>query len=299
MVKLHSNEMIERRSMLFVPGNRPKFVNTAHQRGADAIILDLEDSVPVNEKSAARNALKDAVPRVASGGADVFVRVNKDFELLIEDADAAVLSKPVGLVFPKVESADEVRIFDALIAEREIRSGLQRGALEFMLLIESPKGLERVSEIAAASTRKTMLSLGMEDLSKDLGIDLARPGYDLSWAHGRIVLAARAHGLTPCGLVESVANIADLQSLARIVSASRQFGYVGAGCVHPSQVPILNEGFSPSPDEIEEAREIVEAFEGAEREGTAAVAFRGRMVDIPIVERARQRLRRASRSTVR
>ena len=299
MVNPSSKEVLERRSMLFVPANRPKFVNTAHQRGADAIILDLEDSVPPAEKSTARMALRDAVPGAGCGGADVFVRLNKQFELLIEDADAAVLSKPVGLVFPKVESADEVRIIDALTAEREIRCGLPRGVLEFMLLIESPIGLERVSEIAAASPRKTMLSLGMEDLAKDLEIDLTRPGYDLSWAHGRIVLAARAHGHMPYGLVESVANIADLDSLVRIVAASRQFGYVGAGCVHPSQVPILNEGFSPSADEIEKAREIVEAYERAEREGTAAVVVHGRMVDIPIVERARQKLRRLSRSTAR
>ena len=256
--------------MLFVPANRPKFVNAAHRRGADAIILDLEDSVPVAEKSAARLALRDAVPGVGSDGADVFVRVNKQFELLIEDADAAVQSKPVGLVFPKVESPDEVRILDALTAEREIRCGLPRGALEFMILIESPIGLERVSRIASASPRKTLLSLGMEDLSKNLEIDLTRPGYDLSWAHARIVLAARAHGLSPYGLIESVANIGDLDSLARIVTASRQFGYVGAVCIHPSQVPILNDGFSPSVGEIKEAREIVEAFERAEREGAGA-----------------------------
>jgi citrate lyase subunit beta/citryl-CoA lyase len=289
------NEAPLRRSMLFVPANRPKFVGSAHERGADSIALDLEDSVPAAEKSAARSALREAVPSVGRAGADVFVRVNKSFEILIDDLDAAVSSKPTGVIFPKVESADELKILDALTAEREIRDGLPRGSLEFGILIETPRGLEKISEIAAASTRPAFLSLGSEDLSKDLEIDLTLPGSDLSWAHGRIILAARAYGLTPMGLLGSIAIISDTDAFTRIVAASRQFGYVGAGCIHPNQVPILNRGFSPFADELARAKEIVEAFEAAVRDGKASVAVNGRMVDIPVVERARQKLRRASR----
>ena len=284
-----------RRSMLFVPANRPKFIGSAHERGADCISLDLEDSVPASEKSAARNSLREAVPSVGRAGADVFIRVNKPFEILIDDLDAAVSSKPTGIIFPKVESADEVRILDALTAEREIRNGFSRGSLEFGILIETPRGLEKISEIAAASPRSAFLSLGSEDLSKDLEIDLTQPGWDLSWAHGRLILAARANGLAPMGLLGSIANISDTDSFTRVVTASRQFGYVGAACIHPNQVPILNRGFSPSADELARAKEIVEAFECAEREGKASVAVNGRMVDIPVLERARRKLRRASR----
>jgi citrate lyase subunit beta/citryl-CoA lyase len=289
-----AHEIPVRRSMLFVPANRPKFVASAHERGADCIILDLEDSIPASEKSVARAPLGDAVPSVRRGGADIFVRVNKPFEILIDDLDAAVSSNPTGLFFPKVDSADEVKVLDALVAEREIRSGLTRGSLEFGLLIESPRGLENISEIAAASSRTTMLSLGLEDLSKDLEIDLALPGCDLSWAHGMLILSARANGLQPMGLVGSLANISDMEALSRMVIASRQFGYVGAGCIHPAQVPVLNSGFSPSSDELAKAKEIVEAFERAEREGKASVAVNGQMVDIPVVERARRKLLRGS-----
>jgi citrate lyase subunit beta / citryl-CoA lyase len=288
------NETPLRRSLLFVPANRPKFVGSAHERGADCIALDLEDSVPAAEKSVARNALREAVPSVSRAGADVFVRVNKAFEILIDDLDAAISTKPAGIIFPKVESADEVKVLDALVSEREIRNGLPRGSLEFEILIESPRGLEKISEIAAASTRQTMLSLGLEDLSKALEIDLTLPGCDLSWAHGSLILAARANGHTPMGLVGSLANISDLEAFARVAAASRQFGYVGAGCIHPNQVSILNREFSPSADELAKAKEVVEAFERAEREGKASVAVDGRMVDIPVVERARRKLSRAS-----
>lgn len=296
-----TNEMrreraLARRSMLFVPANRPKFVTSAHTRRADAIILDLEDSVPLAEKEIARKALEAAVPTVGSDGADVYVRVNKPFALVVEDLDAAVAARPRGLVFPKVESAEEVKILDALTGEREVRGGLERGTFEFKLVIESAMGLENISGIAAASPRATMLSLGMEDLSKELEIDLTLPGYDLSWAHGRVVMAARAHGMAPLGLVRSIADFADLKALAKAVADSRQFGYVGASCIHPSQVPILNTGFSPSEEELAKARQIVETYERAERDGTSAVALEGRMVDIPIVERARQKLRRANRT---
>jgi citrate lyase subunit beta/citryl-CoA lyase len=283
--------------MLFVPANRPKFVSSAHERGADAIILDLEDSVPMSEKIAARNALKDAAPSVSRNGADVFVRVNKPFEMVIDDLDAAIGTKPSGLVFPKVESGDEVKILNALVAEREIRGGIPQESLEFMLLIESAAGLEQITEIASSCYRTTLLSLGMEDLSKELEIDLTRPGTDLSWAHARVILSARAHRLIPFGLVGSLANFGDTDGLRRVVEASRQFGYVGASCIHPAQVPILNRGFAPSADEVAKAKSVVAAYEEAEKNGTASVALDGRMIDVPVVERAKQLLRRASRES--
>jgi citrate lyase subunit beta/citryl-CoA lyase len=281
--------------MLFVPANREKFILSAHRRGADVIALDLEDSVPASEKAAARASLRDAVPMVGREGAEVFIRANKSSELLIDDLDAAIAAKPAGLIFPKVDSADEVRTFDAMTAEREVRRGAPRGTLEFILLIESAIGLERIFEIAAACSRTTVLSLGLEDLSRELEIDLTEPGYDLSWAHGRLVLAARAHGLAPFGLLHSIAKIGDAAELARIVAASRQFGYTGSLCIHPSQVPVLNSGFSPSAEQIAKAKEIVEAYERAEQEGRGAIAVDGRMVDVPVAERARRVLRRADR----
>ena len=286
-----------RRSMLFVPANREKFIRSAPRRGADVIALDLEDSVPASEKSAARAALRDAVPLVGSEDAEVFVRANKSPELLADDLDAAIAAKPSGLIFPKVDSADEVRTLDDMTAEREVRYGVPRGALEFILLIESAIGLERIFEIAAACPRTTVLSLGLEDLSRELEIDLTEPGYDLSWAHGRLVLAARAHGLAPFGLLGSIAKIGDTAELARVVAFSRQFGYTGSLCIHPSQVSVLNEGFSPSAQQVARAKEIVEAYERAEQEGRGAIAVDGRMVDVPVAERARRVLRRADRQT--
>jgi len=282
---------------LFVPANREKFIRSAPRRGADVIALDLEDSVPASEKSAARAALHDAVPLVGREDAEVFVRANNSPALLADDLDAAIAAKPSGLIFPKVDSADHVHTLDDMTAEREVRYGVPRGALEFILLIESAMGLERIFEIAAACPRTTVLSLGLEDLSRELEIDLTEPGVDLSWAHGRLVLAARAHGLAPFGLLGSIAKIGDTAELARVVASSRQFGYTGSLCIHPSQVPVLNAGFSPSAEQVARAKEIVEAYERAEQEGRGAIAVDGRMIDVPVAERARRVLRRAARQT--
>lgn len=283
---------LARRSQLFVPANKPRFMATALQRGADAIILDLEDSVPVDELDTARRALAEVIPSIA-GALDLFVRVNKPFRQLIEDLDAAVPAHPTGLVLPKVDSADEIRVMDALVLERELRHGIAPGSIEFQVLVETCQGLANVSNIAVASPRIVSLSLGVEDLAKELEIDPEAPAFDVSWAHGRVLMAAVAAGLAPYGLMRSLANFSDLEALADDVHRARQFGFVGAACIHPRQVAVLNEGFAPSDEEVIHAREVVTALEEAQRQGTAAISLHGRMIDVPVAERARRVLRRA------
>ncbi len=283
------------RSQLFVPANRPKYIDNATRHGADAIILDLEDSVPHSELAGARVAIVDAV-RALSEGHTVSVRVNKPFEVLIDDLDAVIPARPAALVLPKVESPVEVSVIDALVGEREIRHGLTRGATEFQVLVETCTGLANVVAIAASSPRIVSLTLGVEDLAKELEVEPGAPGFDVSWAHSRVLMAARASGLAPYGLMNSLSNFTDLETLAADVRRSRMFGFVGAFCIHPNQVPVLNAGFAPSSDEVSQARGVLAALHAAAQNGAASAALNGRMIDRPVAERARRILRRANLS---
>lgn len=289
---MSAEKALTRRSHLFVPANRPRLVSGAGRHHADAIILDLEDSVPPGERVTAREALADAVAGL-SGDRYVSVRVNKPFDVVLDDLDAAVAAGPAAVVIPKVETAVEVNVLDALIGEREIRQGMARGAIELQVLVETSLGLANIMEIASASPRIVSLTLGVEDLAKELEVEPGRAGFDLSWAHGRVVMAARAAGIAPYGLMSSLSNYTDLEALAVDVRRSRAFGFVGAFCIHPSQVPVLNAGFSPSADEVAQARRIVAALDEAERAGAASTSIDGRMIDVPVAERARRVLRRA------
>ena len=283
---------LARRSQLFVPANRSDFLASADRHGADGIILDLEDSVPVGERWRARNALANAVPAL-SRTRYVSVRVNKPFEVLIDDLDAAVASRPAALVLPKVESRAEITVLDALVREREHRHGIARGSIEFQILVETSLGVANVMEIAAASPRIVSLTLGIEDLAKELEVDPGGQDFDLTWAHGHILMAARAAGIAPYGLMNSLSNFADMDQFTADVRRSKAFGYVGAFGIHPKQMAVLNSGFTPSDAEVSKARQIIATLEEAQLHGAASAVVDGRMIDVPVADRARQILRRA------
>ncbi|WP_277601059.1 HpcH/HpaI aldolase/citrate lyase family protein [Nocardioides pantholopis] len=288
---------LTRRTQLFVPANRPERAAKAALAGADAVIVDLEDSVAPAARPAARAGLADAVAaiRAARTGLHVLVRVNADADLAV-DVDAAVAAGADGVLVPKVESPDRVGEVDALLDRAEDDHGVPPGRTEVQLLVETPRGLLAVADIAAAGARTVALMLGTEDLSAELEIDPAAPDFDLRWAHGLVLCAARAHGLAPYGLLGTLANFRDLPALERDAQRSRAFGYVGALCIHPAQVPVLSEAFGPTPAEVEHARAVLAALAEAEQAGTAAVQLDGRMVDTPMAHRARRLLARAERA---
>ncbi len=280
------------RSQLFVPGNRANFIAGADRYAADGIILDLEDSVPESELHAARQALTNAVS-VLSVRQPVSVRVNKAIEVLIPDLDAAVAARPYSLVVPKVESAAEVGVIDALIYERELRHGITPGSINLQVLVETCMGLANVLEIALSSKRLVSMTLGVEDLAKELEVEPGQVGFDLSWAHSRVLMAACAAHVSPLGLLCSLSNFTDLNAFANDVRRSKAFGFVGAFCIHPAQVPLLNAGFAPSQTQLSQARRVVAALDEAVRHGAASAALDGRMIDVPVAERARKVIRRA------
>jgi citrate lyase subunit beta / citryl-CoA lyase len=282
-----------RRSTLILPVNVPRFVERAYTRGADAISLDLEDSVPVAEKERARTLVKDALSLAGRGGGEVLVRVNNDPALLAGDVDAAVWPGLDALAIPKVESADEVQRLVDEIERLERTRGIPVGHVRLSLAIETPRGLLACEAIAAASERIATMGVGPEDYCLALGVEPSADGLELQYAVARAVTACKAAGIQPTGLLGSVAGFRDLAVFENAAARARQLGCEGAGCIHPDQVPILNRVFSPDPAKIDYARRAVEAFEDGVKRGTASVNLDGKMVDVPVYRRAQVILERA------
>jgi len=282
-----------RRSSLILPVNQPRFMERAYTRGADAIVLDLEDSVPGAEKENARRLVKDAIPLAARGGAEVAVRVNNEPGLLEADVDAAVHPGLDNLSIPKAESPDQIRELAARVERLERTRGLAPGQVRFTLAVETPAGLLATRELATASPRVRSMSVGVEDYCLALGVEPSDDGTELLYAVSFLVTICKAVGIEATGLVGSIAGFRDLATFERAAERARQLGCEGAGCIHPDQVTVLNRVFTPDPDQAEYARRVVEAFEEGVRKGTASVNLDGKMVDVPVYKRALVILQRA------
>jgi citrate lyase subunit beta / citryl-CoA lyase len=282
-----------RRSSLILPVNVPRFVEKAYRRGADAVVLDLEDSVPAQEKTSARALVREALAVAGRGGAEVLVRVNNDPALLADDIAAAVHPGLDGLAIPKAESAAHIREIVARIEALERARGLAPGHVRLSLAVETPRGLLAVEEIATASDRIATMSIGVEDFCLELGVEPSADGLELMYPVARLVTVCKAVGVQPTGLVGSIAGFRDLATFERAAVRARQLGCEGAGCIHPDQVTVLNRVFTPDRGRVEHARRVVEVFEEGVRMGTASVNLDGAMVDVPVYRRAQVLLARA------
>jgi len=283
--------------LLFVPANVPKFVEKAHLRNADAIILDLEDSVPESVKADARRAAPEAYASVSRGGADVLVRINKPFEQAVLDLDSVVVPGLNGILFPKVESAAEIAVLNALLLEREIAAGMQPGTVFVKIAIESARGLFNLPSIVdecARVERVAGISYGVEDVTYELGIEATPEGWERFFGNAEIVLAAAAAGIYPFGRLGAAFDYTNLDSYAVSLERSMRFGFRGASCIHPAQVEALNRCFSPSAEFVARARETIALLQEALKAGRASVGQNGRMVDTPSMRRAEMTLERAA-----
>jgi len=273
------------RSLLFVPVNVDKFVATAHTRGADGIILDLEDSILPQDKERARTLVPAAAQEVARGGADVVVRVNRPWRLCLRDLEAVVSRDIRALMLPKTEGPEHVRLVAEVLDELEAERALLRGHTQLVPMIETAGAFFRAQDIAAADTRVVGLTLGEEDFALSVGMVPEAEG--LFYPKQQIILAARAAGVLPLGFIGTVADYKDLDAFRATVRRSRRLGFTGASVIHPAQVPVLNAEFRPSQEEVQQARKILVAFEEASNLGRGAIEVDGKMVDIPVVDRAR------------
>jgi citrate lyase subunit beta/citryl-CoA lyase len=285
-----TNDLPVWRSMLFVPVTQRRFVDGAARRGADAIILDLEDSVAPSEKERARTLIHEAAGIVSRGGADVVVRINRPLRMAVRDIEAAVGPGVLALALPKIDSAEHVRLLAEIVDEVEAERGVPPGTTRLIAMVETTAAFFRIAEIARAHPRLCALNLGAEDFATSAGI-LPEPEA-LSMPKQTAVFAARAAGIMPMGFIGSIAEFHDLDAFRETIRRSRRFGFIGASVIHPSQVAILNEEFRPSAAEVDHAGRVVAAYDKAYAEGVGAVTVDGRMIDVPVYERAQLLLER-------
>jgi citrate lyase subunit beta/citryl-CoA lyase len=280
------------RSLLFVPVTAEKFVRTGADRGADGIILDLEDAVAPSEKARARTLIADAIPQVSRNGADVLVRVNRPWRLLVRDLESAVIPGVAALMLTKVDSPELVHAVAEIVAELEVERGIAAGKIKFVVLVETAAGFFRIEAIAKSHPRVVALSLGTEDFTADVGMLPDPEG--LLYPKQHTLFAARAAGILPMGFVGSIADFRDQNAFRAIIRRSKRLGFVGASAIHPLQVPVLNEEFSPTTAEVERAQRMVAAYDAAFAQGLGAVQFEGAMIDVPVVQRAQNVIARAA-----
>ena len=278
------------RSLMYVPVNVDKYVDKAHTRGADVIQLDLEDSVPPAEKAGARKLVEQAAAKVRRGGADVVVRINQPLSLAVRDLEHSICPDVDGIACTKIDSASHVRLLDELVTELEQKRGMAVGHTKFITMIETADAFFRIREIVSASARTVACNIGGEDFALDC--NMQPTGEALFYPKQHMIIAANAAGILPLGFIDSVASFGDWDKFRKMVRRSRDFGFMGAGCIHPGQVTIVNEEYTPGAEEVDYARKVIALNDEAAKSGRGSFSLDGKMIDIPIIVRAEKLLRR-------
>ncbi|PZO37494.1 MAG: CoA ester lyase [Alphaproteobacteria bacterium] len=278
------------RSLIYVPAHIEKFVSSPRILEADAVILDLQDSVPGDAKAEARARIEAAARHLGGAGQNVLVRINEGKAVADKDLEVCVGAGIETLVVPQIRSVNEINQLDLRLSELE--TGLNRvpGSTKLLVLIESAAGIVSMAAIAKASSRIVALNIGNEDLATDLGVAPTEDALRVS--RQLLVIAAVAAGVTPLGLVASGADFTDLDAYRLLAEGSRRLGFCGASCIHPSQIAVLNKAFGPSAEEMAWAHHVLDAARSAKTLGQAAFALEGRMIDPPIVARAENIIQR-------
>lgn len=274
------------RSWLFVPGNQENNLNKVKDLQADAIIYDLEDAVPVSEKIAARQKVKKAICE-ASHQVN-FVRVNDlTTPFFMEDLNAIIVENLFGIVLPKVNKKDDIIIAEYLLGKVEEKHHLPNGTLCIVPLIETASGIQNINEIVHASKRILNLCFGAEDYMLDLNLEPDEESIDLMYARAQMVIASKAAGKEPP--IDSVyTNFKDDIRLEKEARRAKQAGFQGKLVIHPKQIVPVNKAFSPTSKQIKEAQKIITLYEQSLESGKGALQMDGKMIDAPIVERARR-----------
>ena len=278
------------RSLMYVPVNVDKYVDKAHTRGADVIQLDLEDSVPPAEKDKARTLVEKAAAKVRRGGADVVVRINRPLSMTVRDLEHSICPDVNGIAVTKADSASHVRLLDELVTELEEKRGMQVGHTKFITMIETPDAFFRIQEITQACGRIIACNIGGEDFASNC--NMQPTGDALFYPKQHMIIAANAAGIMPLGFIDSVASFGDWENFRKMVRRSRDFGFMGAGCIHPGQVAIVNEEYTPTEKEFEYAKKVIALDKEAAAAGRASFALDGKMIDIPIIVRAQKLIKR-------
>lgn len=287
------------RSHLYAPGNNPRLLEKVFAGGADAVTLDLEDAVPPADKTSARAMVAETLrQRAAKAGPAIFVRINHPSGGLAEDEIKAVVQPGLaGIRLPKIESAAEVQRVATWVEQAEQANGVPVGSVVLICTIESAIGLMHAFEIATAHPRVMALGFGAADFVSDAGITPGPDGLETLYALSQLVVVSRAASIRPPidAVYRYLDNPAGLEKSAR---QARALGFFGKSVIHPKQVDIVNQVFSPTPEEIEHARKIVELAQQAEAQGKGALQnASGEFIDVAVVRRAEGVLALASSLT--
>jgi len=276
-----------RRSMLYVPGNNPGMIRDVHIYRSDAIMFDLEDSVSLNEKDAARMLLYNSLLTFDFGQAEILVRVNGlNTAFGRDDFEAIVRARPDAIRLPKTDTPEDVVEADELISGIERQSGIETGSIKLVAAIESALGVINAPRIAMASGRLIGMALGAEDFVTDLKTSRSADGIELLTARSMVLFAARAAGIDAFDTVFPDVN--DEEGFIREVKLIKQLGFDGKSIINPRQIEIVHQIFTPTEAEITYAMRVLEAIREAESKGSGVISLNGKMIDKPIVERARR-----------
>lgn len=279
------------RSILYVPGNVPKFIDKAHERGADCVLVDLEDSVQPAQKPEARAMLGETIKKVARGGADVAVRINRPLRMTIPDLEAAVQPGVSALFVTKTESVQHLKLLDEVVSDLEKERGLEVGGIGFGAMIEHPRALSQIHDIAEHGPRLIAMMLGGEDFALETGSVPSDETLELP--KRMVAFAAQAHDVPMIGILGTVADYSDPDAYARSAERARRFGFSGGTCIHPGLVGALNAAFTPKEEDVAYAQKLIQADAKAASEGRGSFQVDGKMIDIPVIERARKLIARA------
>jgi len=270
--------MLLLRTMLFVPGNNMRMLHKAGTLDADAIIIDLEDSVPMEDKETARAFVREGIETVGKGESMIFVRVNSlNTGLAGQDLEESVCEGLDGIVLPKAESKKDILDAEAILERIEKQKGLRLGSIIIVPILETAKGVLNAAEVTFASKRVAGLSFGAVDFTRDLGVSLSKEGVELSYPRAYVALVARAAGVPAVDTV--FIDIMDREGLIRDSKAAKQLGFRGKLLIHPSQIQPVNEVFSPTQQEVEYCKRVVAAFKEAQTRGAGAISLDGKMID--------------------
>ncbi len=278
------------RSLMYCPVNVEKYVDKAHTRGADVVQLDLEDSVPPAEKAGARKLVEKAAARVRRGGADVVVRFNQPLSQAVRDLEHSICPDVDALACTKVAGVSHIQLLDELVTELEEKRGMAIGHTKFITMIETADAFFHIRDIVRASPRIVACNIGGEDFALDN--NMQPTGDALFYPKQHMIFAANTVGIVPLGFIDSIAGFGDWEAFRKMVRRSRDFGFMGAGCIHPGQVTIVNQEYTPGEQEVEYARKVIKLDQEAAASGRGSWSLDGKMIDIPIIVRARKLITR-------
>ena len=286
-----------RRTMMYVPGNNPANIMGAHLYGADSIMFDLEDSVSIKEKDSARFLVHNALKTLDFGNTETVVRINGlDTPFGREDLEAIVRARPDVIRIPKTEKAQVVLEVESIISEIEEKAGIEVGTTKLMAAIESPLGVINAFEIAKSSKRLIGIALGAEDFVTSMKTERSKDGLELLVARSQVLMAARAANIYALDTVFS--DINDDEGFIKEVKLIKQLGFDGKSVIHPRQVTLVHQVYTPTKKEIDYSIRVLNAIDEAEKRSSGVIALDGKMIDAPIVERAYRVLELAKASGV-